>query len=377
MRRNPFITNGYAGAEYFCDRITETETIVELLTNQNNLALISPRRMGKTDLIRHCLAQPEIKERYYTFEIDIYSTRSLGEFIDVLGKAVLETLRTKGRGVWERFLNVLSSVRSEITFDINGNPVWGLGIGQISNPNSTISEIFDYLQHADRPCIVAIDEFQQILKYQDGEKVEALLRTHIQRCHNANFIFSGSHRHLMSGMFVTPSRPFYQSVTIVNLQPIPLDKYQEFCNNKFQEAGKHLAAKVVDTSYQRFNGTTMYMQKVMNMLFSMTEENETCTTDMIDFAVHRLLDLASDAYETILSQMPEKQRNLFLAISTEEKAASISGGQFVKKYRLQSASSVLSAAKGLLDKDFITHEKGVYFTYDLFFVEWLKMKKII
>lgn len=377
MKRNPFITNGYAGAEYFCDRVMETRTIVDMLTNQNNLALISPRRMGKTDLIRHCLQQPEIKDNYYTFEVDIYSTSSLNDFIDVLGKAVLETLRTKGRTVWEKFLNVLSSVRSEISFDLMGNPVWGLGIGQITNPTTTLSEIFEYLQTADKPCIVAIDEFQQILKYQDGEKIEALLRTYIQRSSNSNFIFSGSHRHLMSGMFITPSRPFYQSVTIINLQPISLDKYKLFCSEKFTEANKVLNDDVVDVIYTRFKQTTSYMQKVMNMLFVMTGDGETCSADMIDVAVQRLIDLASDAYETILSQMPEKQRNLFLAISAEGQATNISGGAFVRKYRLVSPSSVLSAAKGLLDKDFITQDKGIYSTYDLFFIEWLKMKKLI
>lgn len=377
MNRNPFITNGYAGAEYFCDRMNETETIVRLLTNQNNVALISPRRMGKTDLIRHCLNQSEIKEDYYTFEVDIYSTGSLNDFINMLGKAVLETLRTKGRAVWDGFLKVLSSVRSEISFDINGNPVWGLGIGNIVNPEITLSEIFTYLQNADKPCIVAIDEFQQILKYPDGEKVEAALRTHIQRCSNANFIFSGSHRHLMSGMFVTPSRPFYQSVTIINLHAIEQAKYLEFCKDKFLAAGKQLDDSIVDVIYERFNSTTMYLQKVMNILFSLTPEGTRCTVDMIDTAVDTLLNLASDAYETILSQMPEKQRNLFLAISAEGQAASISGGQFVRKYRLISSSSVLSAAKGLLDKDFITQDKGVYSTYDLFFVEWLRMKKMI
>lgn len=377
MKRNPFITNGYAGAEYFCDRVMETRTIVDMLTNQNNLALISPRRMGKTDLIRHCLQQPEIKDNYYTFEVDIYSTSSLNDFIDVLGKAVLVTLRTKGRTVWEKFLNVLSSVRSEISFDLMGNPVWGLGIGQITNPTTTLSEIFEYLQTADKPCIVAIDEFQQILKYQDGEKIEALLRTYIQRSSNSNFIFSGSHRHLMSGMFITPSRPFYQSVTIINLQPISLDKYKLFCSEKFTEANKVLNDDVVDVIYTRFKQTTSYMQKVMNMLFVMTGDGETCSADMIDVAVQRLIDLASDAYETILSQMPEKQRNLFLAISAEGQATNISGGAFVRKYRLVSPSSVLSAAKGLLDKDFITQDKGIYSTYDLFFIEWLKMKKLI
>ena len=67
---NPFITTGYIGAAYFCDREKETEDLVRLLTNGNNVALISPRRYGKTDLLRHCFAQKEIADRYYTFIVD-------------------------------------------------------------------------------------------------------------------------------------------------------------------------------------------------------------------------------------------------------------------------------------------------------------------
>lgn len=77
-----------------------------MLTNENNIALISPRRLGKTDLIRHCFEQPEIKEHYYTFIIDIYATKNLEDFVNVLGKAILEDLRSKGRKAWKLFLNV-------------------------------------------------------------------------------------------------------------------------------------------------------------------------------------------------------------------------------------------------------------------------------
>ena len=75
--KNPFVTNGYAGPEYFCDRVEETQHITEMLTNENNMALIFPRRIGKTELIRHCFAQPAIQKDYYTFIIDIYSTNSV------------------------------------------------------------------------------------------------------------------------------------------------------------------------------------------------------------------------------------------------------------------------------------------------------------
>lgn len=93
---NPFVTTGYAGAEYFCDRVQETKDISAWLQNGNNIALISPRRYGKTDLIRHCFEQPEIKDNCYTFIIDIYSTKSLSEMVNKMGRTILEMLKPKG-----------------------------------------------------------------------------------------------------------------------------------------------------------------------------------------------------------------------------------------------------------------------------------------
>lgn len=372
MTKNPFVTNGYAGAEYFCDRVHETEFLVRMLTNGNNIALISPRRLGKTDLIRHCFEQPEIKDNYHTFIIDIYATKSLKDLVNVLGKAILDSLKGKGRSAWEMFLNTVVSLRSEISFDITGNPVWGVGMGTIHNPTTTLDEIFHYLSTADRHCLVAIDEFQQITHYDDGDNIEAALRTYIQRCSNANFIFSGSHRHLMGEMFTSASRPFYQSVTVFNLKPISLEKYKEFAESKFNSAGKHIEGDVVETLYNRFDSVTSYMQKVMNYLYQITGEGETCTVPMIDEAINYILDISSDTYEGILYQMPEKQRNVFLAIGRDKEAKSLSGGTFAKRHHLPSPSAVVSGVKGLLEKDFITENKGVYTIYDKFFQLWLE-----
>lgn len=373
--RNPFITNGYAGPEYFCDRVEETQHIMELLTNENNMALISPRRIGKTELIHHCFAQPEIQAEYYTFIIDIYSTNSVCDLVNMFGKAIIDALRPKGKTVWEKFLMVLSSLRSEISFDINGLPVWGVGIGNLVNPEITLDEIFTYLNQTDKPCLVAIDEFQQITNYADN-RIEALLRTYIQRCTNAHFIFSGSHRHLMAEMFTSPARPFYQSVTLMNLKPLDVGKYKEFASGKFEERDKHLNTEVVDELFNRFNGVTSYIQRVMNVLFLKTPTDGTCTPDMVEDAVNYNLSMASDTYETLLRQMPEKQRNVFIAISAEGEARSVKSGAFAKKYHLPSPSSVNSALKGLLEKDFITQEGDAYMVYDKFFDMWLR-KNII
>ena len=370
--KNPFVTKGYAGPEYFCDRVKETKDLVQLLTNDNNMALISPRRIGKTDLIHHCFAQPEIKERYYTFFIDIYSTNSLADFVDVFGNAIFKELKSFGRKAWEQFFTALKSLQQQISFDINGNPVWSLGMGNYNNPHTTLDEIFSYLRTADKPCLVAVDEFQQITQYPDGHKVEAALRTHIQRCTNATFLFAGSKRHLMGEIFLSPSRPFYQSVITMGLSPISQEKYAEFAAMQFSWNGKTLAPDVVPKVYERFSGVTSCLQRVMNVLFLSTANGDICSADMIDEAVNYLLDLYTEHYQTLVGQMSEKQRSVFLAIASEKRVKGISSGKFVRKHRLPSPSSVVSAVKGLMEKDFITQDDGEYYVYDHFFQLWLE-----
>ena len=294
----------------------------------------------------------------------------------MLGKAVLEELKPKGRNTWEKFVNALTSIRSEISFDINGSPSWSMGLGEIRNPIATLDEIFSYLQNADRPCIVAMDEFQQITKYND-DSVEATLRTYVQRTTNAHFIFAGSHRHLMNGMFTSPSRPFYQSVTIINLQPLKLENYLEFTNNKFEAGGKHFDSAVLEELYSRFDGITSYIHRILNILYSRTESGMKCTLDMVEPAIDFIVRMSSDTYESLFYQMPQKQRAVFLAIASEGKASEVMGSHFVKKHSLISASSVSSGINGLLDKDFITSDGNIYSVYDKFFQIWLAKRGLI
>lgn len=369
---NPFITRGYAGAEYFCDRENETRDIVNLLTNGNNVAIISPRRLGKTDLIRHCFAQPELKDKYYTFLIDIYATSSLHDFVNTLGKAILDELKPRGKKSWEKFIMMLQSIKAEITFDFSGNPVWGMGLSSIDNPATTLDEIFEYLNNADKPCIVAIDEFQQITSYSQGEDVEAALRTHIQRCNNAVFLFSGSRRHLMGKMFTSPSRPFYQSVITMGLTPISCDKYTSFVKQLFAGRDRSISDEVVERVYNQFDGVTLCLQRVMNVLYMNTPAGSKATVEMADDAIDYILSLLNDNYETMISQLPEKQRAVLMAIARERKVKNISSGDFNKRYRLVSPSSTVSALKALIEKDFVINDNGCYMVYDRFLSIWLR-----
>ena len=313
LLNNPFVTSGYIAPEYFCDRERETEELLRWLVNENNVAIISTRRMGKTGLIQHCFHLKEIKENYYTFLIDIYATKTLREFVFQLGKVILATLKPKGRKAWELFVNSLVSLKAGFSLDMSGMPQWNLELGDIKSPETTLDEIFHYLAVSDKPCIIAIDEFQQVAQYPE-KNTEALLRTYVQHCDKAHFIFAGSQRHLMGEMFISPARPFYQSVSILHLSAIDKQKYMEFVQHHFRMAQKNIDITVFDSLYNRFEGITWYLQKILNILFAMTPKGEVCGGEMIEQAVDFILDSYSFTYSELLYQLPEYPSKDFLLL---------------------------------------------------------------
>ena len=368
--KNPFVTSGYAGAAYFCDRVQETAQLTKLITNGNNVVLMSPRRLGKTSLLYHCFNQEEISSAYNTFIIDIYSTKNLNDLVMEIGKVVLGSLKSKGRKAMEKFLDIVSSLRPGITFDVMGNATWNLEAGVLHSPTFTLDQIFEYLQASDKPCIVAIDEFQQILYYPE-KTVEATLRTYIQKCTNATFVFSGSERHLLSEMFSNPARPFYASTSTLPLEPIPLDKYSQFANDHFTANNRKLEDNVVEQVYTKFDGVTWFMQKVMNQLFSNTDRGEACTPDMVEPAISQIVRDNSIIYADLLYQLTFRQKELLLAICREGKAKAITGSKFIKKYHLPAASTIQTSIKSLLDSQLVTRSQDTYEVYDKFFALWL------
>lgn len=368
---NPFITGGYVPEEYFCDRVQESKEVIRTLSNGNNLAIISPRRMGKTGLIEHCFHQPEIRDHYYTFFIDIYATDTLKEFVYKLGKEIFETLKPKGTQFFDGFFSMISSLRPAFKLDsITGSPTFDIGIGEIHQAAITLEEIFKYLEAADRQCVVAIDEFQQIGKYPE-KNIEAILRTHIQKCKNTSFIFAGSQRHLMQNIFFSSSRPFYQSVSLLQLDAIKEEEYIRFVRRHFTNDKKDISAELVSKIYQLFEGHTWYVQNIFNELFSLTAENETCSFALAQEAIANKIDSYRPLYQSTLSLLPERQKEILYAIAKEGKASGITSGPFIKKHGLLSQSSVQTAVKQLLDKEIITSEENVYQVYDRFFGLWL------
>ena len=374
---NPFVIRGAIPEPYFCDREKETERLVRYLTNGNHVVLHAPRRIGKSKLIEHCFAQPAIKGKYYTIFVDILQTGNLQEFTYEFGKAVFETIAPLGSKMMKQFVQIVQSLHGEYIIDpFTGFPRFSMSIGHIENPIYTIEEVFRFLEQADKPCIVAIDEFQRIVDYPE-KNVEAILRTHIQRMRNCEFVFAGSDRHLLGQMFQDYNRPFYESATILTLEKIERTKYNAFAVEHFEEFGKHISSADVDSVYNLFDGNTFAMHKTLHTAFSLTPEKETCTLATIRQAIDDIIEDNDFTYRTHLMPMGLSQKEVLYAIARSGIATQITGSAFVNKYRLGSASSVQSAVRKLKAEGWISEYlnpegQKCYQLNDYFLMLWIQ-----
>lgn len=368
---NPFVTNRYITKEYFCDRERETAFVKKQIDNGRNLAIISERRLGKTGLIQHYFSTEAERGEAYFFFIDLYATGSLQEMVSLLSQSIYDTLKRQKSTFLDRFMKSIASLRVGFKVDaVTGEPGFDIGIGEVSSPSLSLDEIFTYLSEADKPCIVAIDEFQQIATYKE-KNVEALLRTKMQYGKNVSFIFSGSKRHTMMQMFQSAAKPFYQSAVVMNLEPIPLQTYTDFAKNMFAIYDKQIDSEAVALVYEIYDGVTWYLQMLMNELFAMTPAGCTAYKESIPDAIDNILCMQEVSYQELLSNLSVKQRELLYAIGKEGSAKGVTSGAFIKKYSLGTSSSVQAALNGLLDKDILTKSSEGYRIYDFFLSKYL------
>ena len=358
---NPFVVIGYKSPEYFCDREKETQGLMMHLKGGNNVTLMSPRRMGKTCLIHHVFNKlKEENPSSVAIYVDLMPTGSMADFARVFSVAVLETMGAS---------SVFSRLRPSVSFDpVTGSPKISVDIAP-GEETSTVEQLLSYIGSCGKTCYIAFDEFQQIAQYPE-KNVEAILRSKIQFLQNAHFVFAGSNLHLLSEMFISAKRPFYSSTSLMNIGPIACDSYYPFASAFFTRSGRTLPQEVFATLYDRFEGHTWYIQKVLNRLYSNVSGN------IDDVEVQRAVDdiVAENEYyyQALLRAYSKGQGKLLRAVAKEGRVTEILSGSFISKYGLSATSSVRGALKRLVDEEVIYRESRGYMVYDRFMADWLR-----
>ncbi len=369
---NPFVIGRYAGQQYFCDREEQLRFLEKSIENGRDVAIISPRRMGKSGLIEHFFAQEVLRSKYMTVFVDVYATSSIAEMVAMLGQAVFHAITKENDSPWQRFIGGLKSLRPTVTFDANtGAPSLSLTSVAISNPELTLAEIFEYLETAPRPAIIAIDEFQEISKYRGG-KAEALLRSYIQRAPRTRFIYAGSEQSVITAMFNSAKRPFYQSCHIMHLPPIAEDVYIEFAMQKFEEYGKKGDREVVRTVYRNMSGITWFIQMMLNELFALTPEGGQLCMENISVAERNIIGIQEYSYRETMARLSPMQRNLAIFMAKNGPVKNILSAESLAISGFKTTASLQSAYNGLEKAGLITKSTDRHSLYDVFFATWLR-----
>lgn len=370
---NPFSLTSYMGAEYFCDRQKETEELHRALYNGRNVTLSSPRRMGKTGLIRHLFQQIPAEEAQ-CFYVDIYHTKNMYDFTKAFAEAVIaQRMIPFAERVGKEILHFFSSLRPVFTPDpISGGMQCTVDI-QPYHEEMTLQQIFAYLEQTEQRCYVAFDEFQEIADYTDGfkGKAEALLRTYVQQCHNVHFIFAGSKKHLMAEMFLSAKRPFFQSTQLMSIDAIDESSYYQFASHHLTAHKQHMDAATFHELYALVNGHTWYMQALLNRIYQngVSEIN----IDDVHIALNQWLEENAPAYNTYCRLITDRQLAVMRAVAKEGTVKEFGKSAFLQRYQLGAYSTVRSAVVALDEKELLYHDsKGNFSVYDRFFGLWLQ-----
>jgi len=367
----PFPTTGYFGPEYFCDRLQEVAALTDHLRGGSSTSLVALRRMGKTALIRHL--QEQLKSDFFGVYVDILPTESMQDLLDNLatGIAAMETDKTGfGKNLWK----FLKSLRPVISYDsLSGSP--SLSFNQSPEQSrQTVQDIFGFLERQPKPVILAIDEFQQILNYQE-QNVDAWLRTRVQELQNVQFVFSGSLQHLMNELFSDPSRPFYRSTQFLKIGKIPRESYHAFIAEKFRERSRTIDDAIIASVLEWTEGYTYYVQLLCNRIY-LSSGKKVAPELWKDEAI-RLMKEQEFVFYSYREGLTRPQWNLLKAIAREGIVKSPTSHAFISMHQLGNPATVLRSLKTLQKKELIFRDldpEGTtcYGVYDILFKRWIQ-----
>lgn len=365
----PFPTTGYFGTQYFCDREEETKRILSNIRGGQSTILTAPRRIGKTALIYHVLDKIPSGTRGIYF--DILPTENMSGFLNELASAIIRTVperRGTGRKIWD----FIKSLRTTVSFDmLTGSPQVSFTLKD-NEINYQIETIFSFLEKQNEKYVIAIDEFQQILKYPE-KNTDAWLRTLIQKLKNVIFIFAGSQQHLLNEMFTIPSRPFYNSASLLKINKINHEKYKAFIRKQFTMNGRKLEDTIIDNILNWADCHTYYVQLICNRVFLtgvFKIEEKTWKEE-----AGRLLEEQEPVFFNYRNMLTGPQWDLLKATALEGELYEPTGMDFIMKYSLGNPSTVLRSLEALNRMELVYYDFNpdgakYYSINDLLFRRW-------
>ncbi|MDO4160526.1 MAG: ATP-binding protein [Prevotellaceae bacterium] len=371
MENKPFIFGVATSGDNFTDRVKETERLVSNFRHGINTVLISPRRWGKTSLVKKAcdLAQSEDLKVVY---MDIFSCRNDKDFYNAFAKAVLKQTSSKFDEWIENARLFLSRIAPKISF--SPDPTMDFSISFDLNPkNDDIDEILqlpEKIAHKKNyNIVVCIDEFQQIGEFNDSKTFQKKLRSIWQLQNNVSYCLFGSKKHLMNELFEKRSLPFYKFGDAIYLPKIGTDDWVNYICNRFEATGKNISKELSEKICKTVDNHSSYVQQLAWLVWIHTKG--TVTEQNYEDACKDIIDQNTPLFEKQTENLTTYQMN-FLRAVINGVHKEFTTQNIIQKYELVSSSNVSTIKRALIKKELIDTDKGLVFIADPILEIWLK-----
>ena len=366
-----FVYGMSVGGDNFTDRIEETKRIKLDFENGINVILISPRRMGKTSLIKKVISEmdsPEIKVVY----MDIYDCRSEYDFYNRFAETMMKSTGNQLEQVMENIKRFLVRVSPKLSFSPESNSEFSVSLG-ITPKDYSPKEILDLPERIAKEqgikIVVCIDEFQQSGEFADSLTVQKRLRGVWQHHQHVSYCFFGSKKHLMENIFQSRRMPFYQFGEMLHLKCIPTEYWVPFICSRFEKYGKKISEEYAARICHTVKNYSSYVQQLAWNVMAETEieVNEESFTE----GFNALLEQNSSLFIQQTEGLTTYQLN-FIRLLCNGIHSGFNTQSVVELYSLGSKSNVDRIKKCLIDRELITIEKEGVFLADCVFELWFK-----
>ncbi|MDR2968818.1 MAG: ATP-binding protein [Tannerellaceae bacterium] len=371
MGSKPFIFGVATSGDNFTDREKETARLLHNFRHGVNTVLISPRRWGKTSLVKKVcgLAQSDTLKIVY---LDIFSCRSDGEFYNAFAVAVLKQTSSKWEEWMENAKLFLSRINPRIS--LGPDPMSDFSISLELNPkNDDIDDILQLPEKIARKkgysIVVCIDEFQQIAEFKDSKTFQKRLRSVWQLQKSVSYCLFGSKKHLMNELFEKKSLPFYKFGDALYLSKISDPYWVEYICGRFEATGKHISKALAEKICRTVDNHSSYVQQLAWLVWIQT--NETATDQNFEDACQDIVDQNTPLFEKQTESLTTYQMNFLRAI-VDGVHKEFSAQDVLHKYQLGSSANISIVKRALIRKELIEIEKKQIVIPDPVMRIWLK-----
>ena len=379
---NPFVYGEIVPLAAFVDREDELDRLSRDLKAGQKVFLISPRRYGKSSLIRQAL-RAAARSGALVVEVTVSSYSSYVAFLEGYARALASVERQTGRAVsWLR--EALGSVAPEIRIETPASAVRGRRIPELTVSFPAVRNDRDVSRLAEevfalpgriaesrrRKVAIALDEFQAIGAF-DGGSVEHALRAAVQNQRDVGYVFSGSEPTLMERM-LGRNRPFYKAGPVMRLGRIPADSFASFIEARFRSTGIKPAAGLGSAIVELAGNLPYDVQRLAHELWDDARADSRRTAGLEDLheTLTRLLGEHASLFEATWQRLTLSQRAALRAAVLQEGLELLSADTRAR-YRLSGASTVQASLAALVREDIITRDKDRYAVVDSLFREWV------